>query len=73
MLFADIKGSTAAAEQLDRARLATLTGDTEAAGRYRATSIEVIDTIVSSIVDESLAMGLRSRWKADLDRGIVAI
>ena len=55
-----------------RTRLATLTGDNEAAGRFRTTWMELIDTIVNSIVDESLAVGLRERWKADLDRGIVA-
>lgn len=55
-----------------RTRLATLAGDTEGANRYRATSLELIDTIVGTIVDESLATGLQSRWQADLDRGIAA-
>jgi class 3 adenylate cyclase/tetratricopeptide (TPR) repeat protein len=54
-----------------RTRLATLTGDTEAAGRYRATAVRLIDTIVSSIVDESLADGLRATWHTNLDRGAV--
>ena len=51
-----------------RTRLAALSGDTETATRYRAAAGELIDTIVGSVVDESLANGLRASWHTDLAR-----
>jgi class 3 adenylate cyclase/tetratricopeptide (TPR) repeat protein len=53
------------------ARLATRTGDTESATRHRTAATELIETIVGSIVDQTLANGLRDRWLADLDRGAI--
>ena len=51
-----------------RARLAGAIGDTAAAAQYRTAALELIDTIVAPIVDETLAAGFRSRWTRELDR-----
>jgi tetratricopeptide (TPR) repeat protein len=51
-----------------RARLAYATGDTAAGAQHRTAALELIDTIVAPIVDETLAAGFRSRWTNELDR-----
>jgi class 3 adenylate cyclase/tetratricopeptide (TPR) repeat protein len=51
-----------------RARLARATGDMAASTQHRTAALELIDTIVEPIVDETLATGLRSRWTRELDR-----
>src|SRR5690606_9971535 len=49
-----------------RARLAESVGDHHSAARYRTTGVGLIDAILQSIADETLAAGLRSRWQHEL-------
>jgi class 3 adenylate cyclase/tetratricopeptide (TPR) repeat protein len=51
-----------------RARLAAASGDSDAAEHHRRTAFELIEAIVGSIADETLAVGLRSHWREDLER-----
>jgi class 3 adenylate cyclase/tetratricopeptide (TPR) repeat protein len=51
-----------------RARLASAIGDALGGNQHRTAALELIDTIVAPIVDETLATGLRSRWTRELDR-----
>lgn len=51
-----------------RARLAVASGDRDAAEHHRRTALELIEAIVGSIADETLAVGLRTHWQEDLER-----
>ena len=51
-----------------RSRLAVAAGDRAAADHHRRTALDLIEAIVGSIADETLAVGLRSHWQEDLAR-----
>jgi class 3 adenylate cyclase/tetratricopeptide (TPR) repeat protein len=51
-----------------RSRLAAVSGDGEGAEHHHRAALELIESIVGSIADETLALGLRSHWHDDLER-----